>query len=130
MNVSPRGWQLIAEAKIKAAIDDGDFDNLAGFGQPLESIEQPYDEHWWLKAKAKRENLSVLPPALVLRREVERRLEAILQRTDNQQVGPELAKLNLFIRNANKRILWGPPSDVQEYDVEQVKAAWQAKRRV
>ncbi len=128
MPVSSRAWQIIAENKIKTAIDEGQFDDLPGFGKPLAPDFWAYDENWWLKAKAKRENLSVLPPALVLKREVERRMYSIQGLDDEASVRERLIALNRYIRAANLRIFWGPPSDVNEFDVEAFIADWRRQR--
>jgi hypothetical protein len=52
-------WTIVAEQLIRAAQDEGKFDNLPGFGKPIPGIDEPHDEFWWIKAKLKREQLSV-----------------------------------------------------------------------
>jgi hypothetical protein len=59
MPISDRAIQIIADNKIRAAIEAGDFDNLPGFGKPLESIDEPYDPHWWVRSKLKSEELRI-----------------------------------------------------------------------
>lgn len=49
----------IADAKIQAAIDEGQFDNLPGFGKPSPVIDEPYDAGWWIRRKLKREALPI-----------------------------------------------------------------------
>lgn len=44
----------IAEQRIQAAIDAGDFDGLPGLGRPIPSIDEPYDPMWWVNAWKKR----------------------------------------------------------------------------
>jgi DnaJ-like protein len=58
-------WTIIAEQLIRAAQDEGKFDNLPGFGKPIPGIDDPYDELWWIKAKLKREQLSVAGPVML-----------------------------------------------------------------
>ena len=53
--------QIIAEHKIESAMEAGEFDNLPGLGKPFEFDELTYDPNWWLKAKARREKLSLMP---------------------------------------------------------------------
>lgn len=55
--LSDRAIQIIADNKIRAAIEAGEFDNLPGFGKPIESIDDPYDPYWWVRQKLKREEL-------------------------------------------------------------------------
>jgi hypothetical protein len=52
-----RAIQLVAESKICAAIDAGEFDNLPGLGKPAGIFDEPYDPHWWIRRKLKREQL-------------------------------------------------------------------------
>jgi hypothetical protein len=55
---SDRAIQIIADSKIRAAIDAGEFRNLMGFGKPAAIIDEPYDPHWWIRRKLKREQLT------------------------------------------------------------------------
>ena len=126
--ISQKAWQLIAESKISAAIDAGEFDNLPGFGKPLDPEYFQADENWWLKAKAKREKLSLLPPALALKAQVERRLTAIGRMDSELEVRSALEQLNLQIETANRQIVWGPPSEVFRLDVERLLQGWREKR--
>lgn len=56
--LTDRAIQIIAENKIRAAIEAGEFDNLPGFGQPSAIVDEPYDPHWWIRRKLQREQLS------------------------------------------------------------------------
>ncbi|MCA9237769.1 MAG: DUF1992 domain-containing protein [Planctomycetales bacterium] len=57
LNFSDATVRLVAEHKIQAAIEAGDFDRLPGFGKPCALIDQPYDPHWWVRSKLRREEL-------------------------------------------------------------------------
>jgi hypothetical protein len=57
--LSDRAIQIIADNKIRAAIEAGEFDNLPGYGKPIESIDEPYDPHWWIRKKLRCEELRV-----------------------------------------------------------------------
>lgn len=52
-----RAIMIIAEDKIEAAIQAGEFDNLPGLGQPHPIFDEPYDPHAWLRKKLHREGL-------------------------------------------------------------------------
>jgi hypothetical protein len=58
--LSDRAIQIIADNKIRAAIEAGEFDNLPGLGQPAAIFDEPYDPHWWIRRKLKREALQDL----------------------------------------------------------------------
>jgi hypothetical protein len=51
--------QLVAEDKIQTAIRNGVFDHLPGLGRPLELLDQPHDDLWWVRAKAKEEQIDL-----------------------------------------------------------------------
>jgi hypothetical protein len=51
-----RALRRVANQRIEEAMDQGGFDDLPGEGQPLEL--EPYDENWWVRKWAKRQNLS------------------------------------------------------------------------
>ena len=49
--------ERVAEDKIRAAIEEGKFDNLPGHGKPIADIDEPYDPTWWVKRWIDRERL-------------------------------------------------------------------------
>jgi hypothetical protein len=55
--LSDRAIQIIADNKIRAAIEAGEFDNLPGLGKPAAIFDEPYDPHWWIRRKLRREQL-------------------------------------------------------------------------
>jgi hypothetical protein len=55
--LSDSAIRIIADHKIQAAMDAGEFDNLPGLGQPAAIFDEPYDPHWWIRRKLKREEL-------------------------------------------------------------------------
>jgi hypothetical protein len=56
--LSRRAIELVAENRIREAIEQGQFENLSGFGQPIEDMDEPYDPDWWVKKWIRREGLS------------------------------------------------------------------------
>jgi hypothetical protein len=56
--MSDRAIQIVAENKIKAAIEAGEFDKLPGFGKPSAIIDEPYDPFWWIRRKLRAEQLN------------------------------------------------------------------------
>ena len=47
--LSDRAIQIIADNKIRAAIEAGEFDNLPGLGRPAAIFDEPYDPYWWIR---------------------------------------------------------------------------------
>ena len=58
---SERAIQMVADNKIRAAIEAGEFDNLSGFGKPSPLIDEPYDPLWWVRRKLRQEELPADP---------------------------------------------------------------------
>lgn len=130
MNRSPGGsspglgaWAILAEERIRAAQQEGLFDNLPGFGKPLPGIDEVQDEHWWIREKLKREGVSHLPPALALRLDRERTLARLSQLTTEAEVRREIESLNARIRKGSFAA-WGPPVDVVPLETELIVAQW------
>ena len=49
--------QRVAENRIRAAMAEGQFDDLPGEGKPIPGIDEPYDENWWIKQWLRREKI-------------------------------------------------------------------------
>jgi hypothetical protein len=52
---SRRAIELVAENRVREAIEAGQFDNLSGYGKPIPDIDEPYDPDWWVKQWIRRE---------------------------------------------------------------------------
>lgn len=122
-------WENFIDEQIRQAYEEGQFDNLPGFGKPLASLDQPDDEDWWLKDKLRRENLSALPPGLAIRVEVHRTLESIWALAREDAVRAAVEELNEKIRKANYAAsLRGPPSTTMPLAVEEIIEQWRVRR--
>jgi len=124
----PDHWQSLAEQRIRAAQQAGEFDQLPGFGQPIPGIDDPLDENWWLRQKLRREEVSGLPPILEARRDRERTLAHLPKMADVDAVRQTLIALNERIRRAHYSTIPGPGDGVQPVDVEEEIARWAAQR--
>ena len=121
-------WETWVERKIRESIERGEFDNLSGAGQPLPDLDQPYDELWWLRKKLREEKLSIDPPALTLRKEVDAARLRIGAAQTEAEVRRLVDAINERIVYVNSHITFGPPSDIVPLDVERVVADWRAAR--
>jgi hypothetical protein len=121
-------WESFAERQIREGYANGSFDNLPGFGRPLPELDEPYDENWWVRGLARREKLSLLPPALEIRRVVEAGLAEIGKLRGETQVRRAVAALNEQIRKTNFAITWGPPSTQMPLDEEAIVRDWRQGR--
>ena len=57
-DLSERGVLLLAENRIRYAMERGEFDGLEGEGRPLPDLDEPYDPNWWIRKWMRRERLS------------------------------------------------------------------------
>jgi hypothetical protein len=53
--------RIVADNKILAALEAGEFDNLSGLGKPSPLIDAPYDPLWWIRSKLRDEQLPADP---------------------------------------------------------------------
>jgi hypothetical protein len=49
---------IIAENRIREAIERGEFDFLEGAGRPLEDLGSDYNPNWWIRRKLEREEFN------------------------------------------------------------------------
>ncbi|MFD3652022.1 DUF1992 domain-containing protein [Streptomyces sp. NPDC058620] len=123
--VSFESW---VDKQIREAEERGDVSQLPGFGKPLPGLERPYDETWWIKAKMQREGLSVLPPALALRKEAEDVVESVALARTEAEVRRVLAEVNEKINKALLMPPEGPPLNLKPFDVEATVQEWREAR--
>ena len=94
----------------------------------MEGLGSDHDPDWWVKRLVEREQISVLPPALELRKE-DAELEQHLDRiTAESEVREELEGFNARVRRARMQLLGGPPVITPERDVEAEVEAWHGRR--
>src|SRR6478672_8585766 len=116
------------DQQIRIAMERGDFDDLAGYGKPIEDLGVEHDPDWWVKKLVERENLALLPPALALRKEdgeLEERLDRITAETD---VRRELEGFNKRVVETRRQLQGGPPVVTPTRDVDAEVAAWRERR--
>src|SRR6266852_558695 len=121
-------WESWREELIRLAHEEGAFDNLAGAGKPLTDLGESYDPDWWVKKLVRRENVSMLPPALELLRKVEAEIARIWKLRDEAEVRERVRALNAEIARANARAAEGPPTRLGPLDADTIAAEWRAIR--
>ncbi|MFD5350294.1 DUF1992 domain-containing protein, partial [Streptomyces anulatus] len=113
--VSFESW---VDRQIHEAEQRGDFSALPGFGKPIAGLERPYDEAWWIKQKMQREGVSMLPPALALRKEAEDVPRAVSAARTEAEVRRILTEVNEKIERAIRMPPEGPPLRLVPFDVD------------
>ncbi|MFI8106059.1 DUF1992 domain-containing protein [Streptomyces sp. NPDC086023] len=117
-------FESFVDKQIREATERGDFRELAGFGKPLADDTAPYDELWWVKGKLHREGVSVLPPALALRKEAEDAAEEVAGARTEARVRQILTAVNEKIAAAIRMPPPGPPLNLRPFDVEAMVRDW------
>ncbi|PVG84844.1 DUF1992 domain-containing protein [Nocardioides gansuensis] len=115
------------EQQIQAAQRRGEFDDLPGAGKPIELGEE-HDPDWWLKKLVEREQISVLPPAIALRKEdaeLDDRLDAL---TTEALVRKEVEEFNARVHHALYTTHGWPPVVTPKRDVEAEVERWRERR--
>jgi hypothetical protein len=116
------------DLQIRQAMARGAFDDLPGAGKPIEDLGTEHDPDWWLKRMVKREQVSVLPPSLQLRKE-DAELDAMLDKLAvEREVRREVEEFNARVLRARYTPVDGPPLITQPRDVEATVAAWRERR--
>jgi hypothetical protein len=121
-------FEAYVERLIREAQEEGAFERLSGAGRPLPLTGGELPEAWWIKEKLRREGLSALPDAMVIRREAELLLAALATVRDEQVVRERLAEMNRRIRKINATAVAGPPTTLAPFDVEAVVRRWREGR--
>ncbi|KQZ68953.1 DUF1992 domain-containing protein [Nocardioides sp. Root151] len=119
---------LWVDLQVKQAMERGEFDDLPGAGKPIDDLGEHHDPDWWLKKLVEREKISILPPALALRKE-DLELESVLDKqAGEKQVRSTLEDFNRRIVNARRQLEGGPPVVTALRDVEAEVEAWRTRR--
>ena len=116
------------EQQLRIAQERGDFDDLPGAGKPIEGLGGEHDPDWWLKKLIEREHISVLPPALALRKEDAELADPSTGITAETEVRREVEEFNARVLKARYTALDGPPLITMPRDVEETLQAWRDRR--
>ena len=120
--------QTWVDLQVQRAMERGDFDDLPGAGKPIADLGTQHDPDWWLKRMVEREKVSVLPPALELRKddaELDDRLDRLAV---EKEVRREVEEFNARVLRARYTPMDGPPLITQPRDVDATVAAWRERR--
>jgi len=118
------------DLQIRQAMARGDFDDLPGYGKPIEDLGGEHDPDWWLKRLIEREHISgVLPPSVQLRKE-DAELDGLLDGLAIEgDVRREVEAFNDRVIKARYRPAEGPPLITQPRDIDAEVERWRLRRR-
>jgi hypothetical protein len=120
--------QTWVDLQVRQAMERGDFDNLPGAGKPIEGLGTEHDPDWWLKKLVAREKITVLPPALALRKEDAELDERIDRHNVESEVRREVEDFNARVIRARYTPVDGPPLITMPRDVDATLEAWRERR--
>lgn len=114
-------FETWVDRQIREGLAKGAFDDLPN--RPLDLSEDTGDD-WWIKKKIRDEGLEVLPPSLVLRREVEQAVADARMAMTEDDARARIEAVNQRIRDANRIAIAGPPVTLVAYDVDDFLEIW------
>lgn len=123
-----RHFEAWVDRQIREARERGEFDNLAGSGKPLPDLDGNHDEMWWVKQLLRREELSITPPGIALKKQVRELRETLAAVAEEPRARKIVEDLNAKIRQANRIPTDGPPTTQMPLDVEEIIARWRSDR--
>lgn len=121
------------EQLVRRAQERGEFDDLPGYGKPIEGLGTDHDPDWWLKKLVEREQVTgVLPPALQLRKDDAELDDRLDRMTSEKQVRAAVDEFNASVRKA----IYTPPVGNQpsfpvltaRRDIDLEVERWRARR--
>ena len=126
----PKGMSFTSwiDQLISSAREAGDFDDLPGRGEPLENLDSVQDPLWWAKGLVRREGIDATPPAIEIRRKVEKLRSAMAEIPSEADLGAAVEALNNEIRHLNKYAHRGPPTTQAPLDLETELERWRELR--
>jgi hypothetical protein len=102
MSLSLAFIETIAEERIRAAQENGEFDDLPGSGRPLDLEDDAHVPPELRMAWRVLKNAGCLPPELEAEREIRSGLELLSAMTDEAERYRQMQRLNLMITRLNE----------------------------
>ena len=116
-----------ADLQLRQAMRRGDFDDLPGLGKPLTGLGEEHDPDWWVKRLVEREKITVLPPALELRRDDEQLDDRLDRLGSADEVRREVTEFNARVRRTLYSTTGWPPVVTEQRDVEVEVTRWRQR---
>ena len=102
MSLSLAFIETLAEERIRAALENGEFDDLPGRGRPLDLEDDAHVPPELKMAWRVLKNAGCLPPELEAEREIKNGLELLSAMTDEAERYSQMQRLNLLITRLNE----------------------------
>jgi len=112
------------ERVIREAQEQGRFDDVAGTGEPILDLDEPYDPAWWARRWVARERRRDAARDLMVR--VQRQLPTLLASDDEEAARAGLEALNRDIEAHN--VAAGAGARIDTLDVAALLAGRRSRR--
>jgi hypothetical protein len=120
----------LAERRIEDAMKEGKFDNLQGFGQPIELEPAPAEENarlaWWALRILR--NNDVIPDEVRMRKELDRLKEQLAELHDEARLPMLVARINALVYKINTLGTNAMKSGVAGVDLETERRRFHQRR--
>ncbi len=128
--MTPEARRSLVERRIQEAMDRGDFDNLAGAGQPLHLDEPPpvNSDLWWALRILKQANF--VPDEVRWRKQIDNLRARMHAAADEDGLRRTIRALNALILKLNTMGTNRIPTTLTPFDEEKVVAEWRARLNV
>ena len=123
--VSFESW---VDRQVRRAEQERPLQELPGAGKPLQGLDGPYDELWWVKEKLRREQVSVLPPSLAVRKAAEDLLGSLATVPTEAQLRRLVTAHNERVADLARRPDPGPAVVVRPLRMDDVLRRWHEAR--
>ena len=71
-----KNWESLIDRKIREAMEEGEFDNLSGQGQPIDLTENPFEDPDWRMAHRMLRQAGFAPAWIEERKDIEAEIAA------------------------------------------------------
>jgi hypothetical protein len=119
--------QTWVDLQVRQAMERGDFENLPGYGKPIEGLGESHDPDWWVKKLIEREQITVIPPSVALRREDAALDDELDRYPTEKEVREHVEDFNARVISARYSLNPWPPLVTMPRDVEATVAAWKER---
>lgn len=121
-------WESLIDKKIREAMEQGEFDNLAGKGAPIDLSENPFEDPDWRTAHRMLRNAGFAPAWIEERKDID--VELVAARSDLARAGTVLQNARRTEHERSATVRWEKAVDSFQNKVNELNRrinAWNLK---
>jgi hypothetical protein len=123
------GFEKIVEERIRRAIENGDFENLSGAGEPLSLEDDSHIPEDLRLAFKILKNAECLPPEVELRKDIEKTEDLLAALPDTAEKYQALKRLNFLILKLNAMRPTAIANEMPQHYADRVLSRLSARRK-